>query len=169
MSLDLLTLKTLGPAAFRGSAYKWTPSGPVLRETEKKPVSTRKVLKVFKSFLRKVIKDDSVATYDTGYTTGVGYSGDGEQVFTIKSKEKKPRKMTGQAVVEIRSAEKQGYNSQRIYLKERDGQLVVVMESYEGDMEGQSKKDIAEGVLLALENVDKVGDLITMSSTFVSK
>jgi hypothetical protein len=35
MSLDLLTLKTLGPAAFRGSAYKWTPSGPVLREPPK--------------------------------------------------------------------------------------------------------------------------------------
>lgn len=39
--MDLLTLKTLGPAAFRGSAYKWTPSGPVLRETEPKPKRKR--------------------------------------------------------------------------------------------------------------------------------
>jgi hypothetical protein len=33
--MDLLTLKTLGPGAFRGSPYKWTPSGPVLREPPK--------------------------------------------------------------------------------------------------------------------------------------
>jgi hypothetical protein len=32
--MDLLTLKTLGPGAFRGSPYKWTPSGPVLREPQ---------------------------------------------------------------------------------------------------------------------------------------
>ena len=33
--MDLLTLKTLGPGAYRGSPYKWTPSGPVLREPPK--------------------------------------------------------------------------------------------------------------------------------------
>lgn len=176
MSLDLLALKTLGPAAYRGSAYKWTPSGPVKRkpeedkpktepkmsdsedeaigyETEFVPATDKQVLTIVKSFLKRVVKGEETPDFSAVYQDAEGATEtEGKRRFLLRSKKSY-----------LHTLQNKGQKGAEVVIKNSEGKVVqrlrfhVVFHEHlnvtQEEMDGKgdpSAKEVAKSILSAL-------------------